>query len=232
VLAKWDLLYSTTTPIAPLLSLITRIPNNAARERSLAGTKNAMQSVAFSAPSDRHPPDLREPPESPFFLRLLPSVLSLSPHNSTANPPNINPTTPTNPKALPTSNAAALILFAAALALVADDAAPPAVLAAAPPVLLAPANPLNTPLVVAPAAPPLVWLPPAVVLVLTTNVLVFWRVGFWAPQGCWERQLDWQRLSPLQLATHSLPHSWQRKKGRVCEYSEMLGERPLPQMQA
>jgi len=194
-------------------------------------TKNAMQSNAFSPAHNPH-----YGRKYPIPARLLPTVdvRCTYPHNSTANPPKINPTTPNSPKALPSSNTAALMLFAAALALVADDAAPPALpLAAAPPVLLAPANPLNTPLVVAPAPPPLVWLPPAcVVLELIDKVLVFWRVGFWAPQGCCERQLDWQRLSPLQLATHSLPHSWQRKKGRVCEYSEMLGERPLPQMQA
>lgn len=31
-------------------------------------------------------------------------------------------------------------------------------------------------------------------------------------------------LLPLQPVTHWLPHSWQMKKGSVCEYCVMLGE--------
>jgi hypothetical protein len=55
------------------------------------------------------------------------------------------------------------------------------------------------------------------------------RMGLWAPQGWSCLQAEEQVLSPLQLVTHWLPHSWQTKKGMVCVYSVTLGERPSPQ---
>ena len=39
-------------------------------------------------------------------------------------------------------------------------------------------------------------------------------------------------MSPLHAATHSFPYSVQMKYGRVCEYSEALGDCPFPQMQS
>lgn len=49
------------------------------------------------------------------------------------------------------------------------------------------------------------------------------RFGCCAPHGWSSRQSEAQRLLPLHLATHWLPHSWQMKKGSVRLYSEMLG---------
>ena len=43
------------------------------------------------------------------------------------------------------------------------------------------------------------------------------------------RQESAHLLSPLHFFTHWLPHSWQMKKGRVCEYWAMLGDWLLSQ---
>ena len=48
--------------------------------------------------------------------------------------------------------------------------------------------------------------------------VTFTRLGSCAPQGCSDRQFDWQLESPLQLVTHSSFSSVQIKYGMVSEY--------------
>lgn len=148
--------------------------------------------------------------------------------------------TPNAPNVWPMPSAAALRPGAAPWKT--DVAAPPLLLPLA--VLLAaesPPRPVYTtppsPPVVAPACPPADPVPLAltltvILIILLDAVLVFTLTGSRAPQGLFERQSLAQVLSPPQLLTHWLPHSWQVKKGRVCEYWVRLGERPLEQMQA
>ena len=57
------------------------------------------------------------------------------------------------------------------------------------------------------------------------------RLGSRAPHGWFSRQSLEHELSEPQAVTHWLPHSSHTKYGRVREYSEMLGCRPLPQTQ-
>lgn len=67
--------------------------------------------------------------------------------------------------------------------------------------------------------------------VLAEDDVLFTRVGFRAPHGWFCRQSLAQAESLPQPVTHWLPHSWQMKKGRVSEYSERFGDRPLSQTQ-
>lgn len=88
-----------------------------------------------------------------------------------------------------------------------------------------PPNPVYaTPLVLeAPDVPVALWVVLEVVLI---------RVGFWAPHGLSSRHAAWQVLSPLHALTQLVAYWVQMKYGRVKEYSDAFGERPLPQMHA
>lgn len=55
--------------------------------------------------------------------------------------------------------------------------------------------------------------------------------GFCAPHGLSWRHDDEHALSPLQAATHWLPHSWQTKYGSVSEYSVTFGRLWSPHRQ-